>query len=230
MPAYDPIADWYAAQSRTGSLRRFHDNLARRLLRMAGDVSGKRVLDAGCGEGHVARLFARHGAKVVAVDISPRLLEHARALEDKDPHGIEFVARDLATGLPSHRGAFDLATANMMLDDCEDLAGVLCGIADALKPNGRLLLSLNNPYALVTRGKVHDYFASGPLTQTFGTDRAEYQVPFYYRTFEEWVAAFGQAGFLLRSLVDVPPNPGDPHLPDDLAPKIMLIELSRREV
>ena len=227
MPAYDPIADWYAAQSRTGSLRRFLDNLARRLLGMAGDVSGKRVLDAGCGEGHVARLFARHGAEVVAADISPRLLEHARRLEARDPYGIDFVEADLARGLPAHQGSFDLATANMMLDDCEDLAGVLRGIAGALKPNGRLFLSLNNPYALVTRGKVDDYFASGPLTQTFGTDRSEYQVPFYYRTFEEWVAAFRQADFLLRSLVDVPPDPGDPHLPDDPIPKIMLVELLR---
>lgn len=228
MPAYDPIADWYAAQSRTGSLRRFHENLARRLLGMAGDVSGKRVLDAGCGEGHVARLFARHGARVVAADISLRLLEHARALEEKDPHGIEFVEADLARGLPSHTGAFDLATANMMLDDCEALAGVLGGIADALKPNGRLLLSMNNPYAVVTRGKVSDYFASGPHSQNFGTERPEFEVPFYYRTFEEWVAAIRLAGFLIRSLIDVPSDPSDPHLPDDLVPKIMLIEVLRR--
>ena len=228
MPAYDPIADWYAAQSRTGSLRPFHDNLARRLLAMAGDVSGKRVLDAGCGEGHVARLFARHGARVVAADISPRLLEHARQLEARDPHGIEFVQADLARGLPSHTGAFDLATANMMLDDCKDLAGVLTGIADALKPNGRLLLSMNNPYALAARGKVDHYFASETLSQTFGTDRPEVEVPFYYRTFEQWVTAFSQAGFLLHAVVDVPPDPSDPHLPDDPVPKIMLIELLRR--
>ena len=91
MAAYDPIADWYATQARTGSLQRFLDNLAHRLLETAGDVAGKKVLDAGCGEGHVARLFARHGAEVVAVDISPRLLEHARELEAKNPHGIEFV-------------------------------------------------------------------------------------------------------------------------------------------
>ena len=227
--AYDPIADWYAAQVRSGSLRRFHDNLARRLLEMAGDVSGKRVLDAGCGEGHVARLFASHGAEVVAVDISPRLLHLARSLEAQDPHEIEFIEADLAKGLPCHRGAFDLATANMMLDDCEDLAGVFATLADALKPDGRLLLSLNNPYAIVTRGKVDDYFASGPLTQTFGTEQAEFEVPFYYRTFEEWVTAFRQAGFLLRSLVDVPPDPSDPHLPDDPVPKIMLLELVRRD-
>ena len=185
MAAYDPIADWYAAQVRAGSLKRFLQHVARRLLEMAGDVSGKRVLDAGCGEGHVARLFARHGAEVVAVDISPRLLHLARTFEAEDPHEVEFIQADLAQGLPSYPGAFDLATANMMLDDCEDLAGVLGAIADTLKPTGRLLLSLNNPNAIVTRGKVDDYFASGPLTQTFGTERAEFEVPFHYRTFEE---------------------------------------------
>ena len=229
MPAYDPIADWYATQARAGSLRRFLDNLAHRLLMLAGDVSGKQVLDAGCGEGHVARLFARHGADVVGVDISPRLLKQARDLEAGDPHGIEFIQADLAHGLPSHRGAFDLATANMMLDDCQDLAGVLTAISDALKPHGRLLLSLNNPYALVTRGKVHDYFATGTLSQTFGTEQAEYEVPFYYRTFEAWITAFSQTGFLLRGLVDIPPDPSDPHLPDDPIPKIMLLELVRRD-
>lgn len=228
MPAYDPIADWYATQSRTGSLRRFHDNLANRLLEMAGNVSGMRVLDAGCGEGHVARLFARHGAEVVAVDISPRLLQFARTLEAQDPHEIEFIEADLAKGLPSHRGAFDLSTANMMLDDCEDLAGVLAAIANALKPGGRLFLSLNNPYSLVARGKVDDYFASASLTQTFGTEQAQYEVPFYYRNFEDWVTALRQAGFLLRGLVDVRPDPSDPHLPDDPVPKIMLLELVRR--
>ena len=229
MAAYDPIADWYAAQARTGSHRHFLDHLARGLLEMAGDVSGKRVLDAGCGEGHVARLFASHGAEVVAVDISPRLLNHARTLEAQDPHEIEFIEANLAKGLPCHRGAFDLATANMMLDDCEDLAGVFATLAYALKADGRLLLSLNNPYAIVTRGKVDDYFASGPLTQTFGTEQAEFEVPYYYRTFEDWVTAFRQAGLLLRSLVDVPPDPSDPHLPDDPVPKIMLLELVRRD-
>ena len=227
MAAYDPIAEWYVAQVRSGSLSAFLGHLASRLLEMAGDVSGKRVLDVGCGEGHVARLFARHGADVVAVDISPRLLHLARTFEEQDQLAIEYVEADLAGGLPCHRGAFDLVVANMVLEDCEDLVGVLAAIADALKPGGRLLLSLNNPYAVAARGKVDDYFRSGALAQTFGTDQARYEVPFYYRTFEELVSAFRQQGLLLRSAVDVRPIPSDPHLPDDPVPTIMLLELVR---
>jgi len=227
MAAYDPIADWYAAQVRSGSLNSFLNHLACGLLDMAGDVFGKRVLDAGCGEGHVARLFARHGAEVVAVDISPRLLHLARIFDEQDPLAIEYVEADLAEGLPCNRRSFDLAVANMVLEDCADHVGVFATIADALEPNGRLLLSLNNPYAVAARGKVDDYFRSGALAQTFGTEQARYEVPFYYRTFEELMTAFRQQGFLLRSMVDVPPNPSDPHLPDDPVPKIMLLELVR---
>ena len=167
MAAYDPIADWYAAQVRSGSLQAVSlDHLARGLLEMAGDVSGKRVLDAGCGEGHVARLFARHGAEVVAVDISPRLLHLARTFEAQDPHEIEFIEADLAQGLPSHRGAFDLATANMMLDDCEDLAGVLC--CDSRRPQARW------PPAAVAEQPVRDRHAGkGRRLLCVGTSHAD---------------------------------------------------------
>lgn len=227
MATYDPIAEWYAAQVRSGSLSAFLNHLASRLLELAGDVSGKRVLDAGCGEGHLARLFARQGADVVAVDISPKLLHLARTFEAQDQLAIVYVEADLADGLPSHRGAFDLAIANMVLEDCEDHVGVLAALADALKPDGRLLLSLNNPYAVAARGKVDDYFRSGALAQTFGTEQARYEVPFYYRSFDDLMSAFRQQGFVLRSLVDIRPNPSDPHLPDDPVPKIMLLELVR---
>lgn len=43
-----------------------------------GDVSGKRVLDCGCGTGFVTVLFARKGARVTAFDISPGYVELAR--------------------------------------------------------------------------------------------------------------------------------------------------------
>ena len=80
-------------------------------------------------------------------------------------------------------------------------------LADALKSDGRLLLSLNNPYAIVTRGKVDDYFASGPLTQTFGTERAEFEVPFYYRTFEEWVSGVSAGGVIAAQPGGCPTRP-----------------------
>lgn len=48
------------------------------LTHLPEDLSGARVLDAGCGSGQMSRELAARGACVVAIDISPRLLEMAR--------------------------------------------------------------------------------------------------------------------------------------------------------
>ena len=42
------------------------------------DMRGQRLLDAGCGTGVLAIEAARRGADVVAVDLSPKLVAHAR--------------------------------------------------------------------------------------------------------------------------------------------------------
>nr|WP_130859859.1 methyltransferase domain-containing protein [Gracilibacillus phocaeensis] len=47
------------------------------LFKLLGDVKGKRILDAGCGEGYLSRKLAQSGAKVTAVDYAERMLEIA---------------------------------------------------------------------------------------------------------------------------------------------------------
>jgi len=42
------------------------------------EVKGKRVLDAGCGPGIYAEWLADRGAKVVALDVSPKMVELAK--------------------------------------------------------------------------------------------------------------------------------------------------------
>src|ERR671939_531460 len=47
------------------------------LLRLLGEVAGQDVLDAGCGEGYLARILAARGARVTGIDLSPRLVKLA---------------------------------------------------------------------------------------------------------------------------------------------------------
>ena len=73
------------------------------------DLSGRRVLDAGCGAGQAAQALAARGADVVAVDISPRLL--AMAEETTPPplaRRIAYVAGDM---LAPELGRFDHVVA-----------------------------------------------------------------------------------------------------------------------
>lgn len=55
-------------------------------LKMLDDISGLKVCDVACGQGHLSRSLAKLGAHVTGVDISEELLELAQA---KTPDGSE---------------------------------------------------------------------------------------------------------------------------------------------
>jgi 2-polyprenyl-3-methyl-5-hydroxy-6-metoxy-1,4-benzoquinol methylase len=55
-----------------------------------GDVNGLRLLDVGCGSGHFAREMAQRGTHVTAVDLSPRMIDHAQRIEALRPVGTEY--------------------------------------------------------------------------------------------------------------------------------------------
>ena len=225
MDSYDEHTEAYVSLVREGTLGRLLSRLALRLLGLAGDVSGCKVLDAGCGEGHLARLFARHAARVVGVDVSPRLIEAARSHPDSHQLDITFLETDLTRGLPPYREHFDLAVANMVLDGIADHLSFLRTVRDALVPEGRFLLSLNNPYSAVIRRKLETYFASGSVGHVFGTERVGFEAPYYHRTFEDLVTAFRTSGFLLRTLEDVGPDSRNPNPPHVAVPSLMILEL-----
>ena len=78
------------------------------------DLSGKRVLDAGCGTGALAVECARRGARVVAVDLSPQLVDVARQRIGALPDGALMLERvDLRSGdmLDVTYGSFDHVVA-----------------------------------------------------------------------------------------------------------------------
>lgn len=58
-------------------------------------ATGRRALVLGCGRGHEARLLARGGADVVAIDFAPEALDEARALALQEGVRIDFRLRDL---------------------------------------------------------------------------------------------------------------------------------------
>jgi magnesium-protoporphyrin O-methyltransferase len=74
------------------------------------DLGGRRILDAGCGTGAFAVEAARRGAEVVAVDLSPTLVQLARERlpQDLGPGRIDFLSGDM---LDESLGRFDHVVA-----------------------------------------------------------------------------------------------------------------------
>jgi len=73
------------------------------------ELHGKRVLDAGCGTGTASIELARRGAEVVAIDLSPTLVQHAQErAEEQGIDDIDFRAGDM---LDPSLGQFDYVVA-----------------------------------------------------------------------------------------------------------------------
>jgi 2-polyprenyl-3-methyl-5-hydroxy-6-metoxy-1,4-benzoquinol methylase len=141
-----PFADAYATYA--ASRERIGDDpmgILPVMLEHLGDLAGCHALDAGCGEGYLARILAGRGARVTGVDISPRLIGVARR---KDPGGtIDYRVADLSKWCPDLDGRFDVVGIYLALNDVADSGGFTTTVARALKPGGRAVLALNNPYA-----------------------------------------------------------------------------------
>ncbi len=178
------------------------DPIMPRLLAEVGDVAGLRALDAGCGEGYLSRILAARGARVTGADVAENLLTLAHA---RDPEGaITWRLGDLSQPAPDLAGQFDLAASHMVLNDVPDYRGFLRTVAAALKPGGRCILSLNNPYSFVVRSHVKDYFSGEEMVSYRGMAEAGVKVFFFQRTLEEYIDACRGAGLILLRLIDVP--------------------------
>jgi hypothetical protein len=92
----------------------------------------------------------------------------------------------------------------LALNDIADYQGFSATMAAVLKPGGRLVLAMNNPYSYIVRNHVRDYFDSGTAYSYRGMAAQGVKVHFYQRTLEEYLTAFLGAGLRLERLVDVP--------------------------
>jgi 2-polyprenyl-6-hydroxyphenyl methylase/3-demethylubiquinone-9 3-methyltransferase len=112
-----------------------------------GGLTGRLVLDAGCGGGLVARGLAEAGAAVFGLDQSPRSLQVARRAVAGAAPGVPGTF-DPSAGklerLPFTDGAFDAVVAADVLEHVPDLPAVIRELARVLAPGGSLVFDTIN--------------------------------------------------------------------------------------
>jgi len=198
-------------------------------FRMLPAVNGLLGLDIGCGEGHNTRLLAKHGARVVAIDISETFIRYAREREDQEQQGIRYQVAS-AIELPFFDESFDFVTGFMSFMDIPETNRVLSEAYRVLKPGGFLQFSITHPcfdtphrrnlrdengrtYAV----EVGDYFRNleGEVDEwLFGAAPAKirkglpkFKVPRFTRRLSQWLNLLTKQGFLLERIEE--PYPSD---------------------
>ncbi len=129
------------------TVRAGRDRMRETLLSwLPADLQGRRIFDAGCGTGALAFELAARGAHVVAVDLSPTLIQLARERKPSDLGGgkLEFVAGDM---LSTTYGRFDhvVAMDSMIHYERRDLVMVLSGLAARTSGSVLFTFAPSNP-------------------------------------------------------------------------------------
>lgn len=219
--SWDRVADVYAKGQASGIDYYRYEFFGPAQLALCGEVHGLRILDVGCGNGYFGRALARRGARVTGIDISPRMIEHAKRQEAAEPLGIEYHVLDAAV-LPAGFApqSFDMATSCMALQDMPSVEKVFQGVHALLRAGGRFVASITHPctdmpfrvWEKDERGAkrwlcIDRYFERGSFEYTWAEWGPDFTTEGFRAPLEDWLGWILAAGFQLRAFKE--PRPTD---------------------
>lgn len=203
-------AGWWQREFSAGTDPEYEDQILPLVAQHLGDA--RRVLDIGCGEGHVARHLARLGIEVVGLDPTASQLGVAR-----DRAGGPRYGRARADALPCRDGTFDGVLVCLALEHVDAFDAAIHEAARVLEPGGRFVLVLAHPLLQApASGWIDDrvtdehYWRIGSyLRDDTVVDEVAPGVSlrFVHRPLSRYVHVIGEAGLLIDDMAEPSPPP-----------------------
>jgi len=171
-------------------------------LKLLGNIKNKKILDLGCGPGLYARILAKKGAKVKAMDISEKEIEIAR----KNNPEIEFEVGN-AEELPYKNSEFDIVLAALVIEHFDKWDKVLNEVRRVLKKKGIFVFSIGNPVSncvhIRKRAKLkREYFKEIENTSKWWNG---VKMKWYHKTYGTIIRLLVKNGFELIDYEDCKP-------------------------
>lgn len=196
-PQYEAFADEFLEHARDGFHNAHYDRPA--CLSLLGEVAGCRVLDAACGPGLYAEALAAHGAQVIGLDQSPRMIELSRR---RVPSG-EFRVHDLAAPIDWLADeSVDLVLFALALEYVDDQTSMLRELRRVLRPDGALVLSRQHPTGDWLRHG-GSYFDVRVIEEVWSKG---WHVRYWLAPLERTCEELHDAGFLIERLLEPRPT------------------------
>ncbi len=173
-------------------------------------LSGKRLIEIGCGRGGFSVWLARQGpAEVVAIDFSPGAVEKGAAFgRQAGLTNLRFEVGDIQA-IAHPEASFDVAVSCETVEHVPDPARAVRELARVLKPGGLLLLTTPNYFGLMGLYRGYRRVVGRPFTELGQPINNFTMLP---RT-RSWVRAAGLEVLALDGVGHYLPFPGRPPIP-----------------
>lgn len=225
---WNTLATWWDSEYQDGDL--YHRTfLFPTITKWIAANKGMRILDVGCGNGGLSRLFAKAGAEVVAVDFSHVFIEKAK--ERSKGLSIDYRMIDAANEQQLKTlidtGRYDYVISSMVLHDMPTIQPLVSTLPSLLKSKGSFIFSVPHPCfnsGLVEIEQLKENINQKKLllpTRYIHSEKFEIlskpgqpvkQICFH-RPISELFHIFFSAGFVLSDFVEPVAKKGD--LPED---------------
>lgn len=157
--------------------------LAAGVLELLDAKPGERILDLGCGTGHLTAKIAEAGARVVGVDRSPEMVRQAKEIYP----ALRFElmdAREIAFD-----GDFDAVFSNATLHWIKEPEQVIAGIKRSLRPGGRFVAEFGG------KGNTGELLRAVQRAWTKLQIAGPAPYPWYYPSLADYAGLLEQQGF-----------------------------------
>jgi len=181
--AYDLWAERYDSDD-----NKTRDLDARCLMEAKLELTDRNVVEFGAGTGKNTAFLARHADRVLAMDLSPGMLDQARSRQ-LGAH-VQFLEHDVTKTWPIRKGSVDFVIGNLVLEHIEVLAPVINEAARVLRPGGLLYLAELHPFRQLQGSQARFALANG----------SELHIDAWYHGVADYCAAARDASLRLVDL------------------------------
>jgi SAM-dependent methyltransferase len=180
-------------------------------LHLLPDLSGKTVLELGCGGGNVGIALAKRGAQVIGVDLSNAQLQIAKQKAEEQGVTVRYIESDIETFAFSSVAPVDLVISVCALQYVSDLPRVFTQIHATLAPSGVFVFSTDDPifYSVAAKflwnepGLQPTYFYSGSETWQW-EEGDEYSFTTYRHPIDFYINTLTRVGFSIDRFHELP--------------------------
>jgi malonyl-CoA O-methyltransferase len=167
---------------------------------MPATLHGQAILDAGCGSGrYMLHALQRGASRVIGVDLSPEMLQHARGELDAHRYDAKVKLRQGSLhALPVPDAWADLTVCGLVIGHLEHLEQALAELHRVTRPGGTVLCSDVHPIG----------HALGWL-RDFKSDGKRYAVRHTAHLYSDWHAACADLGLQIERVLEPMLDPGD---------------------